>query len=68
MSARWAPDGKGWIRWAADPDPCDERKVICFDHRQVPSSHHGHRRSSYNRYIWRGDNLPRRVREAIGYP
>lgn len=60
---------KVWrIRFAAEPDPEDLDKVVSYEHRRVPASHQGHPRCNSNRHIWLGDPLPRRVKDAIGYP
>lgn len=56
------------IRWVEYDDPDDRSKVISYQHHRQTASHRGHPRCNYNRRIWLGDNLPRPVRDAIGYP
>lgn len=64
---RWVADAGSWDPSGIVSGLCADFGVVSYDRRQVPVSHHGHPRCNHNRYIWLGDNLPRRVREAIGY-
>jgi hypothetical protein len=63
----WVADRGDWDPSGVVPSLCEGFKVVEFDHQRVPSSHYGHPRCNYNRSIWLGDPLPRKVHEAVGY-
>lgn len=46
---------------------CEDFRVIQWERHIEPASHQGHRRMRYKLHL-RLDPLPRKIREAIGYP
>lgn len=65
---RWVRDRGCWDSSGIVRSMCEDFKAVSYECREVPVSHHGHPRNNWNRRIWLGDNLPRKVRDAIGYP
>lgn len=65
---RWVADAGSWDSSGIVSSLCSDFKVLEWERRDVPVSHHGHPRCNRNRHIWLGEKLPRRVREAVGYP